>query len=140
MVAMSRAATDSRPSSGRRVQRQPLQAGPGHHAQVLGPPASQVVDVTDELRYRVGTQPDGGEKLRGIGCDDAAEQRFLVAEVGVQPLFAGVRGSGNAVDSRAGQPVLGELGPRGAQDRVAEFVVDRTVRSYLPYELVRLVL
>ena len=88
---------------------------------MFGPSAGQVIDVADKLRYRVRAQCDGGEELRGIGGDNAAEQGFLVAEVGVKPLLAGVGGLGDPVDPGAGQPILGELGPGGAQDRVTQF-------------------
>jgi hypothetical protein len=87
---------------------------------VFGPSAGQVEDVADKLRYRVRAQSDGGEELRCIRGDNAAEQGFLVAEVGVKPLLAGVGGLGDPVDPGTGQTILGELGARGAEDRVTQ--------------------
>lgn len=102
-------------------ERDAFQSCPGDHPKGLRVVGRQVVEVARKFGDGVRSDGDRTEELRAVGGDDLAEQRFLVAEVRVEALLAGVRRLGDPVDPGAGQAVTGELGARGVKDYVAQF-------------------
>jgi hypothetical protein len=104
----------------RAIKRQTFEARPCHHAEVFGSPAGDVEDLPGEFRRVLELEFDCTEQRRTVGGDYLAEQRILVAEVGVQTFLAGIGGLGDAVYARTGETVLRELRPRGIEDLVAE--------------------
>lgn len=81
----------------------------------------QVEHVPDEFRYGLRSDVDGGEVVVPVGDDDLSEEGFLVAEVGVQPLLAGVGVLRDAVDSGTREAERGELGAGRRENLFAQF-------------------
>ena len=68
---------------GRWVERQPFQVGPGDHAPMLWSPAGQVVDVADEIGYRLRPQRDGGEIRSSSIAPSGVDPPSVVADTPV---------------------------------------------------------
>lgn len=79
--------------------------GPSDHAQEVGSLTGEIVELADEFGEVVGLESDCLEELGAVSGRHFAEQRGLVAEVGVQAFLAGVGGVRDAVDTRTGQAV-----------------------------------
>ena len=85
-------------------------------------PVGQIVNVADELGHRLGTYRERAEELGTVGSGDLAEKRFLVAEVSVEALLAGLGDARDAVYPGAGEPECGELGACGAQNLTPQLI------------------
>lgn len=99
-----------------------LQSAPGHEPVAVGVADEVVVDPTGVFGQVGGVQAGCLGHQGHLALGDELVERFLAAEVGVDAFLAGLRGFGDALDARSGDPVLGELGRGRGDDAVASGV------------------
>ena len=101
------------------IESHALQSGPIVHPDPVRLAERVVVDISDDLGDGFGSHGQRTKELGRVHGHDGSEKCLLVAEVGVQTLFAGVGGAGNAINPGAGQAMLGEFGPGRRHDCVS---------------------